>query len=280
MTCPTELQVVGTFPVPFTEFLGESRSRGRHTECACYFCRTRLRCPPYRCAGPIGIAPRSVYVPVEPAKSAVSPGQHTRATRRSPTDQASRHVPLWLGKPISVIGGHTNHASDNGVLGVARSGSLPSAGRVRERGESTRRSSPSPALPAEGRESESRAIMFSMTTNERRHPATSGRPFRAGDSVTTGTQGGAPVGRWPWADLRLPRGGGNPEQRNFKKRERGRTSLDSRLLSLCGFWIIAGNPWPYGTRLAKSIPLSRSEVRGCLTRSRKRKKPLRRGFEG
>ena len=27
--------------MPFTEFLGESRSRGRHTECACYFCRTR-----------------------------------------------------------------------------------------------------------------------------------------------------------------------------------------------------------------------------------------------
>ena len=258
MTCPTELQVVGTFPVPFTEFLGESRSRGRHTECACDFCRTRLRCPPYRCVAPIGIAPSSVYVPVEPVKSAVSPDQHTRATRRSPTNQASRHVPLWLGKPISVIGGHTNQASDNGVLGVARSGSLPSAGRV----------------------SESRAIMFSMTTNERLHPATSGRPFRAGDSVTTGTQGGAPVGRWPWADLRLPRGGGNPEQRNFKKRERGRTSLDSRLLSRCGFWIIAGNPWPDGTRLAQSIPLSRSEVRGCLSHRRKRKKPLRRGFEG
>ena len=29
---------------------------------------------------------------------------------------------------------------------------------------------PSPALPAEGRESESRAIMFPMTTNERLHP--------------------------------------------------------------------------------------------------------------
>ena len=56
LTCPTEVQVVGTFPVPFTEkvvgtfhvpfseFLGESRSRGRHTECACDFCRTRLPC--------------------------------------------------------------------------------------------------------------------------------------------------------------------------------------------------------------------------------------------
>ena len=41
LTCSTEVKVVGTFPVPFTEFLGESRSRGRHTECACYFCRTR-----------------------------------------------------------------------------------------------------------------------------------------------------------------------------------------------------------------------------------------------
>ena len=39
--------------------------------------------------------------------------------------------------------------------------------------------------------------------------------------MTTGTQGGAPVGRWPWADLRLPRGGGNPKQRNFKTRQRG-----------------------------------------------------------
>ena len=42
LTCPTEVQVVGTFPVPFSEFLGESRSRGRHTECACDFCRIRL----------------------------------------------------------------------------------------------------------------------------------------------------------------------------------------------------------------------------------------------
>ena len=41
MTFPTKVKVVGTFPVPFTEFLGESRSRGRHTECACYFCQIR-----------------------------------------------------------------------------------------------------------------------------------------------------------------------------------------------------------------------------------------------
>ena len=41
MTFPTEVKVVGTFHVPFTEFLGESRYRGRHTECACYFCRKR-----------------------------------------------------------------------------------------------------------------------------------------------------------------------------------------------------------------------------------------------
>ena len=54
LTSPTEVKVVGTFPVPFTEFLGESRSRGRHTECACYFCRTRpncvLSCPTTRIA--------------------------------------------------------------------------------------------------------------------------------------------------------------------------------------------------------------------------------------
>ena len=41
LTCPTEIKVVGTFHVPFTEFLCESRYRGRHTECACYFCRRR-----------------------------------------------------------------------------------------------------------------------------------------------------------------------------------------------------------------------------------------------
>ena len=40
MTFPTEVKVVGTFHVPFTEFLCESRYRRRHTECACYFCRT------------------------------------------------------------------------------------------------------------------------------------------------------------------------------------------------------------------------------------------------
>ena len=35
--CFSGAAVVGTFPVPFTEFLGESRSRRRHTECACDF---------------------------------------------------------------------------------------------------------------------------------------------------------------------------------------------------------------------------------------------------
>ena len=46
-TCPTEVKVVGIFHVPFTEFLGELGCRGRHTECACYFCRNRqsLVCP-------------------------------------------------------------------------------------------------------------------------------------------------------------------------------------------------------------------------------------------
>ena len=34
--------------------------------------------------------------------------------------------------------------------------------------------------------------------------------------MTTGTQGGVPVGHLPWADLRLPPWGGNPKQRNFK----------------------------------------------------------------
>ncbi len=38
---PTELKVVGTFHVPFIEFLYELGCRGRHTECACYFCRKR-----------------------------------------------------------------------------------------------------------------------------------------------------------------------------------------------------------------------------------------------
>ena len=42
MTFPTELKVVGTFHVPFTEFLYELGGRGRHTECACYFCRKRF----------------------------------------------------------------------------------------------------------------------------------------------------------------------------------------------------------------------------------------------
>ena len=42
LTCLTEFKVVGTFHVPFTEFLCESRYRGRHTECAYYFCRKRL----------------------------------------------------------------------------------------------------------------------------------------------------------------------------------------------------------------------------------------------
>ena len=35
--CSSGVKVVGTFHVPFTEFLCESRYRGRHTECACYF---------------------------------------------------------------------------------------------------------------------------------------------------------------------------------------------------------------------------------------------------
>ena len=51
MTCPTEVKVVGTFHVPFTEFLCESRSRGRHTECAYYFCRSGLSCLPVRESG-------------------------------------------------------------------------------------------------------------------------------------------------------------------------------------------------------------------------------------
>ncbi len=41
LTFPTELKVVGTFHVPFIEFLYELGGRGRHTECACYFCRKR-----------------------------------------------------------------------------------------------------------------------------------------------------------------------------------------------------------------------------------------------
>ena len=48
-----------------------------------------------------------------------------------------------------------------------------------------------------------------------------GRPFRALFSVLVWTQGGAPVGRLPWANLTLPPWGGNPKQRNFKKRKRG-----------------------------------------------------------
>ena len=48
-------------------------------------------------------------------------------------------------------------------------------------------------------------------------------PFRAPKSVTVATQGGAPDGRLPWANLGLPRWGVNPKQRHFKTRERGRT---------------------------------------------------------
>ncbi len=40
--CSSGVAAVGTFHVPFTEFLGESRYRRRHTECACYSCRIRL----------------------------------------------------------------------------------------------------------------------------------------------------------------------------------------------------------------------------------------------
>ena len=51
MTSPTEVKVVGTFHVPLAEFPYNFRYRGRHTECACYFCRRRLASVRHMCGG-------------------------------------------------------------------------------------------------------------------------------------------------------------------------------------------------------------------------------------